>query len=369
MLAAPAIFSAAAYAQVGANPRAPAVAPVTVANPPTASLLTVAGYDDRNLWAAAAGGPITLVTFDTLVDGSQTNGTGALVPWGISDTTGSSVLSTPPISQHAYCSCTLPFPMFTAGTLPTEPNYIANQRNAPDYSCGKLKFTFVNPTKACGAFVADSSPLGGFTIEVFDTGGASLGSISVAPRTLPSSFVGIVSTVAFASAEFRGDSDFDSWGLDNVEHVSGNTPPTAFCTAGTTTNGCTASIGANANPSVSFANACNVSITGVEGQKNGIVFYGLAQLPQAWCSMGGGTSFLCVKPPTQRAVTVSSGGAINQCNGTLGLDWNAFQQANPSALGNPWSAGTKVYVQGWFRDPPACKTTSLSNALELTYQP
>ena len=43
--------------------------------------------------------------------------------------------------------------------------------------------------------------------------------------------------------------------------------------------------------------------------------------------------------------------------------------ANPSALGNPWTAGDKVYVQGWFRDPPACKTTSLSNAVELTYLP
>jgi hypothetical protein len=31
--------------------------------------------------------------------------------------------------------------------------------------------------------------------------------------------------------------------------------------------------------------------------------------------------------------------------------------------------GNKAYVQAWFRDPPAVKTTNLSDGLELTYQP
>jgi hypothetical protein len=112
-----------------------------------------------------------------------------------------------------------------------------------------------------------------------------------------------------------------------------------------------------------------ITVANVEGQKTGIIFYGVSgALNLPWC-MAGGNSFLCVKPPTLRTGPQSSGGAISQCNGALVLNWNAFQIANPSALGHPWLVGDVVNVQGWFRDPPACKTTFLSQALELTYQP
>jgi hypothetical protein len=76
-----------------------------------------------------------------------------------------------------------------------------------------------------------------------------------------------------------------------------------------------------------------------------------------------------VKPPTQRTLTQNSGGAAGQCNGSLSLNWNAFQLANPASLGSPWVVGDDVFVQGWFRDPPAPKTKSLSNALRTTYRP
>jgi Tol biopolymer transport system component len=146
--------------------------------------------------------------------------------------------------------------------------------------------------------------------------------------------------------------------------------PVSYCTAGTTSNGCNATIAAIANPSVSLANACNITVAHVEGQKLGLLFYGIDNTgftPAPWAA--GSTSFLCVKPPTQRTPVQNSGGTVNQCNGTLAVDWNAFQLAHPAALGNPWLAGNKAYVQAWFRDPPAPKTTNLSNALELTYQP
>jgi hypothetical protein len=141
-----------------------------------------------------------------------------------------------------------------------------------------------------------------------------------------------------------------------------------YCTSGTTTNGCAATINASANPRVNHASACTVTVSNVEGMKTGIIFYALMSLPQPWC-VSGGTSFLCVKPPTMRTGPQSSGGATGACNGQMVLDWNAFQLANPTALGAPWMTGEKAFVQGWFRDPPACKTTSLSNAVELTYQP
>ena len=151
--------------------------------------------------------------------------------------------------------------------------------------------------------------------------------------------------------------------------IGGNcTPnPVVFCTAGTSTFGCVAQISASANPSVSGASGCVVSVANVEGQRSGILFYSLAPLPQPWCS--GGSSFLCVKAPTARTVAQGSGGTLTVCNGALSLDWQAFQVANPGQLGSPWSVGAKAFVQGWLRDPPACKTTTLTNAVELTYGP
>jgi hypothetical protein len=152
-------------------------------------------------------------------------------------------------------------------------------------------------------------------------------------------------------------------------YVLVNTPPVVYCTPGTSTNGCAASISANGNPTVTYSVPCQVSVSNVEGQRSGIVFYGLAQTTQPWCSQAGGTSFLCVKAPTMRTGVQNSGGATNACNGSLSLDWNTFEQNNPSALGAPWSAGQNAYLQAWYRDPPSCKTTSLSNALKLTYLP
>ncbi|MCC7015416.1 MAG: immunoglobulin domain-containing protein [Planctomycetes bacterium] len=142
--------------------------------------------------------------------------------------------------------------------------------------------------------------------------------------------------------------------------------PQAYCTAGTTTNGCAATLTASANPSASFATPCSLTAANVEGGKSGLLFYGVNGRTNApW----NGTSVLCVKAPTQRMTLQSSGGTAGACDGAFALDWNAYQLANPGALGNPFGAGGKVWVQCWFRDPPAGKTTNLSDALELTLLP
>jgi hypothetical protein len=149
-----------------------------------------------------------------------------------------------------------------------------------------------------------------------------------------------------------------------------STVPVAYCTAGTTTSGCVPSISGDHEPSVSAASPCNVTVAGVEGQRTGLLFYGIDNTgfgPTPWGS--GGSSYLCVKSPTQRTPSQSTGGTSGQCDGQIVLDWNAHQAANPGALGQPWTAGSKAYVQGWFRDPPAPKTTNLSDALEMTYLP
>lgn len=144
--------------------------------------------------------------------------------------------------------------------------------------------------------------------------------------------------------------------------------PVAYCTSSTTTNGCSPSINAPNQPSSSFSQPCVVTIANVEGQRAGLVFFSVSgQNNLSWGP--GSTSFFCVKVPVQRTPVQLSGGSANQCDGSLVLDWNAFRVANPAGLGAPWAAGQKVWMQGWFRDPPAVRTTNLSNAMEMTHTP
>lgn len=146
------------------------------------------------------------------------------------------------------------------------------------------------------------------------------------------------------------------------------TGPVAYCTSGTTSSGCNAMISANAQPSANFSTPMLINVSNLEGQKTCLVFYGLDSLaPQSWC-VNAGTSFLCVKAPTQRTIAYNSGGTSGGCNGSISFDWNAFHPANPGAIGTPFFPGQKIYAQAWFRDPPSCRPTALSNALELTMQ-
>lgn len=151
---------------------------------------------------------------------------------------------------------------------------------------------------------------------------------------------------------------------------SGPAGPIAYCTAGTSTNGCVPSISASAQPSVTLATAPIITVSGVESLKSGLIFYGTdntGYTPAAW---GTGTSFLCVKGPTQRMPPQNSGGTAGPtCDGTLTQDWNAFQIANPGSLGNPFAVGNPIYLQGWYRDPAAPKATNLSNAVQLNCIP
>lgn len=142
---------------------------------------------------------------------------------------------------------------------------------------------------------------------------------------------------------------------------------TSYCTSGTTTSGCNATIQGFGTPSATAPAGFNLVVSSVEGAKQGILFYGISgQTALQW---GTGSSFLCVKSPTQRMGTQNSGGTAGQCDGALSIDWNAFISSNPGSLGTPFSAGQVVQAQGWFRDPPAPKTTSLSDGLEFTVLP
>jgi hypothetical protein len=106
----------------------------------------------------------------------------------------------------------------------------------------------------------------------------------------------------------------------------------------------------------------------VEGQKTGLFFYGISRaIAVPWSATS--TSYLCVKAPTQRTPVQSSGGTFFSCDGVLSIDFLAFMASNPTALGQPLYAGERFDIQAWFRDPPAPKTTNLSDALEFDVVP
>jgi hypothetical protein len=148
-------------------------------------------------------------------------------------------------------------------------------------------------------------------------------------------------------------------------------PPIAsYCTAGTTSHGCAATIDSTGSPSASAASGFVLAASSVEGQRQGLFFYSLDNSGFAPLPWGpGSTSYLCVKPPTQRAAPQMSGGTNNACDGVLALDWNTFRATHPTALGSPFAAGQRVFAQAWFRDPPSPKSTALSNALTFVVQP
>ncbi len=151
---------------------------------------------------------------------------------------------------------------------------------------------------------------------------------------------------------------------EGTAHLWSAPAPTSYCTAGTTTNGCTALISATGTASASQASGFDLTVAGVEGQKSGLIYFGTSG-PKA-SPWGAGTSFACVKGPQVRTPVQLSGGTAGLCDGALTLDFNAWMTANPTKAPAP---GEEVFVQGWFRDPPAPKGTSLSDALQLTVCP
>ena len=142
----------------------------------------------------------------------------------------------------------------------------------------------------------------------------------------------------------------------------------SYCTPGTTTNGCAATMSALGSPSVSAATGFVLSATNVEGGKTGLLFYGIFG-PHNGNWAPGSTSRLCVRSPFQRMGSLSTGGSTGACDGVLSTDFCAYLASHPGALGQPFQAGLAVNAQAWFRDPPAPGTTNLSNGLQFTTCP
>ncbi len=142
----------------------------------------------------------------------------------------------------------------------------------------------------------------------------------------------------------------------------------SYCTSSTTTGNCVPTMNFSGTPSATATSGCVLSVASVDGQRTGLIFYGVSgRVAFPWST--GSTSWFCVKSPVQRTFVQSSGGSAGACNGNLSVDWNQFRATYPGALGGSIAPGTKVQTQAWFRDPPAAKTTNLSNAMEFTVCP
>jgi hypothetical protein len=142
----------------------------------------------------------------------------------------------------------------------------------------------------------------------------------------------------------------------------------AYCVPSTSSNGCNATMSASGTPSVAAGSGFDLIATNVEGQKSGLVFYGVSG-PKSSIWAPGSTSYLCVKSPTQRSPSSNSNGTANACDGSLSLDFLAYLATHPGAQGQPFSAGDMLWCQAWFRDPPAPDTTNLSDALQISLCP
>jgi hypothetical protein len=170
------------------------------------------------------------------------------------------------------------------------------------------------------------------------------------------------------ACELASGSQWDSNQNGTPDQCEGCPAIIVYCTAGTTTNGCNASMTASGTPSVAATSGFVLTTSNVEGQRTGLIYYGITG-PKATPWGGGSTSFVCVKAPNQRTGSQNSGGTDGGCDGQYTLDWIDYVVTNPGALGTPFGAGAIVNVQSWFRDPSAPQTTNLSNAVQFTTCP
>jgi uncharacterized membrane protein len=143
---------------------------------------------------------------------------------------------------------------------------------------------------------------------------------------------------------------------------------TSYCTSATSSAGCVATLVEEGAPSASANSGFNLRLVSADAQRQGLIFYGVSgRTALPWAS--GSSSTMCVKSPTQRMTLSNTAGALGTCNGSFATDWLAYLASSSSALAAPATPGQLVQAQAWYRDPPAPKSTNLSNALEFTVLP
>jgi hypothetical protein len=141
-----------------------------------------------------------------------------------------------------------------------------------------------------------------------------------------------------------------------------------YCTPGTSASGCLARVSASGAASASAASGFTVAAADVEGQKNGMLIYGVgARMAAPW----GGGSLRCFEAPVRRGGLLAGAGTAGACDGTFVQDLNArWCPSCPRPDHNP-GAGNLVRAQLWYRDPANGNGpgSGLSDALEALVLP
>jgi hypothetical protein len=120
--------------------------------------------------------------------------------------------------------------------------------------------------------------------------------------------------------------------------------------------------------SASAPSGFSLQATNVEGQKDGLFFFGTnGRQANPW---GNTASFQCVVPPVIRAGFLPGSGT-SACDGAFAQDLNTFWCPScPKPQKNP-GAGALVQAQLWYRNPgsPVFVATALSDAIEFSVAP
>lgn len=140
-----------------------------------------------------------------------------------------------------------------------------------------------------------------------------------------------------------------------------------YCANASSSSGCLPQIQALGSPRASETSGFTVRVTQMNGQRAGMLFYGLAPAALPWAPLNPST--LCVAGPRQRMGLTTSSGTPNLCDGVIARDVLAWAAATPGALATPLSAGTTLYFQGWLRDPLMPNSSILTSGWSTTLCP
>jgi hypothetical protein len=156
----------------------------------------------------------------------------------------------------------------------------------------------------------------------------------------------------------------------NFNSIPDNCEPgltVSYCTSGTSSIGCVATIGGSGVASASATAGYFVTTSGVEGGRSAVTFYSLLGPKAPPTPFGAG--FLCVKSPTQRLGNLQASGTPGFCNGSVQVDVLNWAQTHPNGQGVPFTAGLTLNFQASIRDPLSPGTRVMSNAIQVTLLP
>ena len=142
-----------------------------------------------------------------------------------------------------------------------------------------------------------------------------------------------------------------------------------YCTPGYSYSNCAVVLDASGVPSATAAAGFIATAPYVEGQKDGLFFYG--QNGQQATPWGNGTSLQCVAPPVKRGTLQAGNGTVDRCDGLISQDLNALWCPTCPKPNHAPIPGRKLQLQFWYRDPKntSNQTTSLSDAVEADVYP